>query len=110
MRSHKTPDQWSQHVHAFKASGLTQAAYCRRHKVSACRLSHWVSRLGGKTARLRASRFVEVKVADEAPRQSAARATRGVRVVLAYGTAVEAIGDDIAAVAALVGLLRGRAP
>ena len=35
---------WSQHVDAWRVSGLTQADYCRQHGLGAKSLSYWARR------------------------------------------------------------------
>ena len=37
---------WTEHVTAWRKSGLSQGAYCRRHGLSQSSLSYWRKRLG----------------------------------------------------------------
>ena len=37
---------WSEHIAAWRGSGLSQGAYCRRHGLSQSSLSYWLKRLG----------------------------------------------------------------
>ena len=37
---------WSEHIVAWRGSGLSQGAYCRRHGLSQSSLSYWRKRLG----------------------------------------------------------------
>ena len=32
---------WSDHIHAWQSSGLSQSAYCREHDLCAQKLSYW---------------------------------------------------------------------
>ena len=41
--------KWQQHVDAQLASGLTQAAYCREHALSAASFGWWKRKLQGQT-------------------------------------------------------------
>jgi hypothetical protein len=41
-------EYWRKHVEAWRASGLTQREYCRRHKLLKGTLSYWSSTLGRK--------------------------------------------------------------
>ncbi len=104
---------WRRHIREFQVSGLSQNEFCRRRQLKAHRLSYWLGKLGDeKEAAVEArSKFVAVEVAARlAPPPVATRGATGLRVVLPDGTAVEAAADvDVAAVAALTALLRGRA-
>ena len=40
----KAQTLWLQHVEAWRASGLTQADYCRQHGLSVKSLSYWIRR------------------------------------------------------------------
>lgn len=46
---------WRRHVEAWRASGMSQAAYCRRHDLKGFQLHYWKTRfpVGGKGGRLR---------------------------------------------------------
>jgi hypothetical protein len=41
---------WSEHVEAWRLSGLTQQTYCRRHRLTKGTLGYWSSRLRGSGA------------------------------------------------------------
>jgi len=36
--------EWLQHVSTWQASGMTQAAYCREHKLNATTFNGWITR------------------------------------------------------------------
>jgi len=42
---------WTRHVGCWRASGLTQVAYCRRHRLAEGTLRYWASRLKSILAR-----------------------------------------------------------
>jgi hypothetical protein len=42
----RTREFWSRHVEAWRASGLSQREYCRRHKLLKGTLGYWSSTLG----------------------------------------------------------------
>jgi len=44
---------WTRHVESWRASGLTQQMYCRRHRLTKGTLSYWVSALSGQRPRNR---------------------------------------------------------
>jgi hypothetical protein len=39
---------WTKHVEAWRGSGLTQAEYCRRHRIAKGSLGYWSSTLKGR--------------------------------------------------------------
>ena len=41
---------WTRHVEAWRASGLTQAQYCRRHRLLKGTLGYWASTLNKSRA------------------------------------------------------------
>lgn len=41
---HARRESWARHVHAWRDSGLTQVAYCQRHKLKPKALAFWVRR------------------------------------------------------------------
>lgn len=41
--------QWQTHVEAWRASGLSQSAYCREHGLSLASFGYWRRRLAGDT-------------------------------------------------------------
>ena len=52
---------WSRLVAEYKASNLSVAAFCRKHRMEGGRLYYWVKKLGGVETPSRAvSRFVRV--------------------------------------------------
>ena len=73
---------WSKHVEAWRASGLTQAEYCRRHKIAKGSLGYWSSTLKGQ--RRPASELVQVGTTEvqEAKRSPAIELAVGGRYLL----------------------------
>ena len=62
-------DFWTRHVEGWRASGLTQQMYCRRHRLTKGTLSYWVSAL--KRSAAEKSDLVEVGRAPiKEPRQT----------------------------------------
>lgn len=62
----KGRDFWQAHVEAWRESGLTQRAYCRRHELPEGHLSHWKHRLRKEQRRLSAkTRLVDIRVVEE---------------------------------------------
>lgn len=53
---------WNRHVENWRASGLTQREYCRRHRLTKGTLGYWASTLKGAEAV--GSQLVEVGRAD----------------------------------------------
>ena len=101
---------WRRQIEDFRSSGLSQAAYCRKHHIQNHSLSYWLGRTGSTS--VASSRFVAVQIDDKsvpvvAPSPGVAL---GVRVVMPDGIAIECVSrGDLAAVGVLVGMLRGRA-
>ncbi len=54
---------WKKHVEAWRASGLPQARYCRRHNLKVHRLVYWRKKFTRKTKE--AVSFVQIKLADD---------------------------------------------
>ena len=59
---------WTRHVHTWRASGLTQASYSRRHRLSRGTLGYWASAL--KRSEAVAVPLVEVGRTDVAQQRS----------------------------------------
>lgn len=47
MAKHQPREFWAGHVEAWRSSGLTRDAYCRRHGVSMSSLVRWARKLAG---------------------------------------------------------------
>jgi len=60
--------KWRRIVDGQRASGLSVAAFCRRHGIAAASLYAWRRRLGPAAG---ARVFVEAKVVDPSPAQAA---------------------------------------
>jgi hypothetical protein len=58
---------WTRHVESWRASGLTQKAYCARRRLAKGSLGYWASTLGRKTA---VRDLVEVGRTEVKPHQS----------------------------------------
>jgi hypothetical protein len=58
---------WILHVKGWRASGLTQTQYCRRHRLLKGTLGYWASTL--KKARATGSALVEVGHAEVRPEE-----------------------------------------
>lgn len=41
----KKAEQWQQHIEAYRTSGLTRKAYCRKHWLNIHQLDYWRKRL-----------------------------------------------------------------
>jgi hypothetical protein len=57
---------WRQHVEAFKKSGLTRPAYCRKHRIPVSRLDYWRRKLSNAEIANEAAQWVPVTIAEEA--------------------------------------------
>jgi hypothetical protein len=60
---------WTRHVEHWRASGLTQVVYCRRHRLAKGTLGYWASTV--KEPKARGGQLVEVGRAEakgQAPR------------------------------------------
>ncbi len=55
---------WKHHIEAWRGSGLSQRAYCRKNNLKEYRFSHWKSRLAKADV---AARFVRVPLAAHLP-------------------------------------------
>jgi len=86
-------------VEAFRASGLTQAAFARREGLNAKTLSHWIKPGAVSAVPPAAVRFARVSLPDVI-----AGVAGSLEVTLPDGTSVR--GSDARAVAALVRALR----
>lgn len=63
----RTQDEWTQLIEAYLASGLTQAAFCRKHDISFHRFRHRYQRsplFRGKRRQRSAAGFQRVLVSD----------------------------------------------
>jgi hypothetical protein len=58
-----TRDQWRQHIGIWRASGTSQAAYCREHSLSSSAFQYWKGRLERESL----SGFVEVSHPSKQP-------------------------------------------
>lgn len=61
-----TSQVWRQHVEAFKESGLTRPAYCRKHRIRVSRLDYWRRKLSISGIEKEAAQWVPVTIAEEA--------------------------------------------
>lgn len=57
---------WRQHVEAFKESGLTRPAYCRKHRIRVSRLDYWRRKLSSAGMAKEAAQWVPVTIVGEA--------------------------------------------
>ena len=57
---------WRQHVEAFKQSGLTRPAYCRKHRIRVSRLDYGRRKLSSAGIAKEAAQWVPVTIAEEA--------------------------------------------
>ena len=89
----KQQARWSGHVAAWRASGTTQAAYCRAHDLSLASFGYWRSTLAGSAAVAPAVRPIRVAV----PAQDVA-----VEVRLPNGTLLAVLRAEPAWLAALL--------
>ena len=47
-------EQWQQHIKDWKASGLSQTAWCKQHDLKPEQLSYWYRKFEPRTAELKA--------------------------------------------------------
>ncbi len=59
---------WTRHVESWRASGLTQKAYCARRRLAKGSLGYWASTLGRRKAAV--TELVEVGRTEVKPQQS----------------------------------------
>ena len=114
-RGRRTRAQWRQLVEGFSGSGLTQACYCERHRISVASFHRWRGHfrqaLVADGARAQASartgepvRLLPVQLLGEAVAVGAAQA---LTLVFANGVRVQVNpGFDAATLARVVGLLQ----
>lgn len=73
--------QWRPHIEAWECSGLSQAAYCRKHGLVKCRFSYWKKKLSPVDAdNERRSGFVPVRLAPTVTAELTLRLPNGVAV------------------------------
>lgn len=94
----KQQARWSGHVAAWRASGTTQAAYCRAHDLSLASFGYWRSKLAGGAAVVPAVRPIRVAV----PAQDVAVEDVAVEVRLPGGTLLAVPRAEPAWLAALL--------
>ena len=87
---------------AFRRSGLTASAFARQRGVSVHRLQYWRKRLEAPPS----ITFLPVPL----PNEAAARATRGLEIVIGEAVLRVPEGSDVEHVARLVAALAGRRP
>jgi hypothetical protein len=58
---------WARHVRSWRASGLTQKAYCARRRLAKGSLGYWASTLGRRKAAV--TDLVEIRRAEVKPQQ-----------------------------------------
>lgn len=85
-------DTWRRHLDAWRSSGQTIAAFCRRHGLSYARFMYWQRRLG-------AARTELVPVHVQAPDRPA---TRSVELTCAGGMVLRIDGVSVPEIAALI--------
>lgn len=60
----KTEGFWAHHLEASLKSGMTQAAYCKQHGLSASAYYYWKRRLGFPKETPESLRFVPLELSD----------------------------------------------
>jgi hypothetical protein len=95
MARQKSKGFWERHVVALETSGLTRAAYCRRHGLNYGTMCFWWRRLrGGKGAAAGTRQaLVPVMVATSPPRTTTAllEIRVGAQVTVSVPTSVDAM-------------------
>jgi hypothetical protein len=117
MKRAERARRWAQHIEGWKASGLTQRAYCERESISYDTFKRWRLRVRGERSRRAApTRFVPMRVGTasraralppESTRESGRGAAgRGVEIRLASARSIILGGEfDEVALARLIRLL-----
>jgi hypothetical protein len=65
---HKTIQYWQHHVEAFRASGLTREAYCKRERLWVHKLDYWrrkLSHSAGTAPTVPVNQWVSLKINKE---------------------------------------------
>jgi hypothetical protein len=52
METRSKQDTWNDHLRAWRASGLSQGAYCARHGLKVANLAYWLGKQRKAAARL----------------------------------------------------------
>jgi hypothetical protein len=61
-------DRWQRHIEAYRASGLTRKAYCRKHHLNIHQMDYWRKRLKETPAVTNPSNqneFIQVQVKED---------------------------------------------
>lgn len=58
----RTPEEWQTILDRFKASGLSQAAFCEQEEIKVCTLRYWLYRPDKMD-----SQFVPIRVSSQTP-------------------------------------------
>lgn len=91
-------DYWRGHIDSWRGSGLSQAAYCRRHGLAAQQLSKWklkIKKAGdGISIKKEAQDFLEVKLASSV-HEYRIEFVDGRKLVFSDGYNIQAISELI---------------
>ena len=86
-------EHWRQHVEAFRSSGLSRKAYCRKHQLNIHSLDYWRKRLNrdsGQGSPESMNRFVPIRVHEDNLSDSAIKLRIGqITIEVAAGFAPE---------------------
>jgi hypothetical protein len=86
-------EHWRQHVEAFRSSGLSRKAYCRKHRLNIHSLDYWRKRLKrdfGPGSPESINRFVPIRVHEDTPSDSSIKLRIGqITIEVAAGFAPE---------------------
>lgn len=110
--SRKKHEFWRQHVEAYKASGTSAKAYCRKHNLKPPTLRYWRVFFGEALQRKgpRPKQLMPVKLAaalaPASPSLTRSPISSAARITLPDGTMIETSGD-LETLAHLANLLRG---
>ena len=66
-------ERWRQHIDAYRTSGLTRKAYCRKHRLNIHQMDYWRKRLKQAPSVLNPQRkngFVRIQVKEDIPQDS----------------------------------------
>ncbi len=102
---------WRRKIEEFKASGLSRAAFCRKHHIRAHNLYYWLNRQPSNDAAPR--RFLAVAVDEARTVEAKSLPSIGVemRITFPDGVTIDCpSGSDFAAVGVLVEFLRRSSP
>ena len=89
-KTQRTKSQWKALLGEYTASGLTQTAFCKKHKIATSSLHKWRKKLSGQTESPGTEAFIDISepLAKARPQQVPSRTAQQWQVELELGSGV----------------------